>query len=86
MLDGKQEDFRMSVKPKPKKRPADVVANAVHVMRVLTGENDDTPTPGKNAAAAALGKLGGKARSVQLHARQAAHDARNGCRYRDDIP
>lgn len=28
--------------PKGQKRPADVVSNAVHVMKVLTGEADDT--------------------------------------------
>ena len=27
--------------PKGQKRPADVIGNAVHVMRVLTGEADD---------------------------------------------
>jgi hypothetical protein len=29
--------------PKGQKRPADVVSNAVHVMRVLTGEASDGP-------------------------------------------
>jgi hypothetical protein len=29
--------------PKGGKRPADVITNAVHVMRVLTGEAEDAP-------------------------------------------
>jgi hypothetical protein len=28
--------------PKGERRPADVIGNAVHVMRVLTGEIEDT--------------------------------------------
>jgi hypothetical protein len=28
--------------PKGEKRPADVIGNAVHVMKVLTGEIEDT--------------------------------------------
>jgi hypothetical protein len=57
--------------PKGEKRPADVIGNAVHVMRVLTGEIEDTiPTPeseGKDPAAVALGRKGGKARAEGLN-------------------
>ena len=36
----------MPTGPKGEKRPADVIGNAVHVMRVLSGEIEDTiPTP-----------------------------------------
>ena len=44
--------------PKGEKRPADVIGNAVHVMRIATGEiEDDTPPDqGKNQAAVELGK------------------------------
>jgi len=51
--------------PKGQKRPADVVSNAVHVMRVLTGEADDgAPVDdGKDPAAKALGAKGGAARA-----------------------
>ena len=50
--------------PKGQKRPADVVSNAVHVMKVLTGEADDAPAPdGKDPAAKALGAKGGAARA-----------------------
>jgi hypothetical protein len=46
--------------PKGEKRPADVVGNAVHVMRIATGEIEDITTEdGKNAAAVALGRMGG---------------------------
>ena len=46
--------------PKGERRPADVIGNAVHVMRVLTGEIEDTiPDDGKDPAAKALGKKGG---------------------------
>lgn len=53
--------------PKGQKRPADVISNAVHVMRIATGEIDDTPTEdGKNAAAVALGRKGGFARARSI--------------------
>lgn len=53
--------------PKGQKRPADVVGNAVHVMKVLTGESDDeAPDDGKDKAAQALGKRGGKARAASM--------------------
>ncbi|HQT65130.1 MAG: RNA-binding protein [Acidocella sp. 20-57-95] len=50
--------------PKGEKRPADVVGNAVKVMRMATGEEDDVTTPA--SAAATLGKLGGKARAAGM--------------------
>jgi len=50
--------------PKGQKRPADVVGNAVKVMRIATGdEAEDAPV---KSAAAALGSLGGKARAAIL--------------------
>jgi hypothetical protein len=46
--------------PKGEKRPADFIGNAVHVMRVLTGEIEETiPDDGKDPAAKALGKKAG---------------------------
>jgi hypothetical protein len=34
--------------PKGEKRPADVIGNAVHVMRIATGEIEEAaPKPGK---------------------------------------
>jgi hypothetical protein len=52
--------------PKGERRPADVIGNAVHVMRIATGPiEDNVPSPedeGKDPAAVALGRKGGKAR------------------------
>jgi hypothetical protein len=43
--------------PKGQKRPADVISNAVHVMRIATGEIEDAPLTedGKNKAAVQRG-------------------------------
>lgn len=51
--------------PKGEKRPADVVGNAVHVMRIATGEIEEgaEPDDGKDPAAKSLGRKGGRARS-----------------------
>lgn len=64
--------------PKGSTRPADVVGNAVHVMRIATGEiEDDAPADdGKNQAAVALGKKGGAARAQKLTAEERAEIAR----------
>ena len=43
--------------PKGEKRPADVIGNAVHVMRIATGGESETLKP-ENAAAVARGKSG----------------------------
>ncbi len=50
--------------PKGEKRPADVIGNAVKVMRIATGEEEDVVTPA--SAGATLGKLGGQARAKKL--------------------
>ncbi len=66
--------------PKGERRPADVIGNAVHVMRVLTGEIEDTiPTPeseGKDPAAVALGKKGGAARAKSMTTERRAEIAK----------
>jgi hypothetical protein len=58
----------MPTGPKGQKRPADVVSNAVHVMKVLTGDADDgAPVDdGKDPAAKALGARGGAARAKAM--------------------
>ena len=57
--------------PKGEKRPADVIGNAIHVMRIATGEIEETLTEdGKNAAAVALGRMGGKARAEGMTAKR----------------
>lgn len=56
--------------PKGHKRPADVISNAVHVMKIATGEIDEVLTAdGKSAAAVALGRKGGHARAEVLSRR-----------------
>jgi hypothetical protein len=47
--------------PKGEKRPADVIGNAVHVMRIATGEIEEEyeTRPEKNPAAVELGRRGG---------------------------
>jgi hypothetical protein len=53
--------------PKGEKRPADVIGNAVHVMRIATGEIEETiPDDGKDPAAKALGRRGGAARAKAM--------------------
>ena len=50
--------------PKGEKRPADVIGNAVKVMRIATGEEDEALTDdGKDKAAVSLGRRGGEARA-----------------------
>ncbi len=58
----------MTKGPRGQKRPADVVSNAVHVMRVLTGEADDIAPvdDGKDKAAQELGRKGGAARAKSM--------------------
>lgn len=53
--------------PKGQKRPADVIGNAVKVMRIATGEEEEALTDdGKDKAAVSLGRRGGKARAKAL--------------------
>ena len=53
--------------PKGEKRPADVNGRAVMIAKIATSEIDDMTTDdGKNAAAVALGRMGGKARARVL--------------------
>jgi hypothetical protein len=67
----------MPTGPKGEKRPADVIGNAVHVMRVLTGEMEDAiPDDGKDPAAKALGKKGGAARAKNITPERRAEIAR----------
>jgi hypothetical protein len=57
----------MPTGPKGEKRPADVIGNAVRVMRIATGEESDIiPNDGKDPAAKALGAKGGAARAKNM--------------------
>jgi hypothetical protein len=54
--------------PKGQKRPADVIGNAVKVMRILTGEETEEfeADEGKDNAAQSMGRRGGRARAEAL--------------------
>lgn len=58
----------MPIGPNGQKRPADVVSNAVRVMQIATGQiaEPSAASEGKNPAAVALGRMGGKARADSL--------------------
>ncbi len=80
MLSGK---LKMPKSPKGHKRPADVISNAVHVMRIATGEITETLTEdGKNAAAVALGRRGGLARAKSTKKADRVKIARKAARAR----
>jgi hypothetical protein len=69
--------------PKGEKRPADVIGNAVRVMQIATGEIEETTTAdGKNAAAVALGRMGGKARAEGMSAKRRKEIAKKAARSR----
>jgi hypothetical protein len=57
--------------PKGEKRPADAIGLAVMVGKIATGEIEDITTEdGKNAAAVALGRMGGKKRAEGMTAKR----------------
>ena len=71
--------------PTGAKRPADVIGNAVHVMRIATGEVDDAPevtAKAKNAAAIELGRMGGQARAKNLSRKKRTAIAANAAKVR----
>ena len=69
--------------PKGEKRPADVIGNAIKIMRIATGEEShDTPDDGKDCAAQALGRKGGQARANALTKKRRAEIAMAAARSR----
>jgi hypothetical protein len=63
--------------PKGQKRPADVIGNAVHVMRIAIGDIvEEMSNDGKDKAAQSLGKRGGAARAAKLTPEERAEIAR----------
>ena len=63
--------------PKGQKRPADVISNAVKIMRIATGEEEDTVIDdGKDPAAKALGSKGGRKRAENMTPERRAEIAR----------
>jgi len=75
----------MPTGPKGQKRPSDVIGNAVHVMRIATGEIEDDAAPAepeKDPAAQALGKKGGAARAKSMTPERRAEIARRAAKSR----
>jgi hypothetical protein len=69
--------------PKGEKRPADAIGNAIMIGRIATGEIEDLTTDdGKNAAAVALGRMGGKARAAGMTAKRRSEIARKAAKVR----
>jgi hypothetical protein len=75
MLSGKY----MPKTPRGHKRPADVVSNAVHVMKIPTGEIEEALTEdGKSKAAVELGRKGGIARAKNIKKAERVRIAKAG--------
>jgi len=73
--------------PQGQKRPADVIGNAVHVMRIATGQiEESTSSDGKNIHAVKAGSLGGKkggaARARSLTKKQRSASAKKAAKAR----
>ena len=69
--------------PKGEKRPADVIGAAVMIGKIATGEIEDLTTDeGKNAAAVALGRMGGKARAEGMTAKRRKEIAKKAAQSR----
>jgi hypothetical protein len=68
---------------KGERRPADINARAVMIAKIATGELDDVTTDdGKNAAAVALGRRGGKARAAGMSAKKRKEIAKKAAKAR----
>jgi hypothetical protein len=63
--------------PQGQKRPADVIGNAVHVMRIATGEIEETKRDAGTEANRKGGLKGGKARAQTLSKERRAEIAKN---------
>lgn len=68
--------------PQGQKRPADVIGNAVKVMRIATGEGEEDLSPEVKSAAAELGSRGGRARAASLSKKKRAEIARKAAKSR----
>jgi hypothetical protein len=69
--------------PKGQKRRAAVNARAVMIAKIVTGEIENVATEdGKNAAAVALGRMGGKARAAGMSAKRRTAIAKKAAKSR----
>jgi hypothetical protein len=74
----------MPRRPKGEKRPSDVIGAAVMIGKIATGEIEqgNPPGDGKDPAAVALGRKGGKARAEGLSARKRKEIAKKAAKAR----
>ena len=70
--------------PRGERRPGDVIGAAVKVMKIATGEikEDTAEDDGKNKAAQALGRLGGRARAKKLSKKKRSEIAKKAAKAR----
>jgi len=70
--------------PKGERRPADAIGNAIMVAKIATGEIGESPpaAEGKNPAAVALGRMGGKARAEGMTAKRRKEIAKKAAKSR----
>ena len=71
--------------PKGERRPADVIGNAVRVMRIATGEEADTEEhrdPDAVARGSIGGNVGGKIRAAKMTPEERSKSASNAARSR----
>jgi hypothetical protein len=70
--------------PNGEKRPADVIANAVRVMQVATGEAEEelAGDDGKDKAAQEMGRMGAAARARSMTPERRAEIARKAAEKR----
>jgi len=69
--------------PNGEKRPADSIRNAIMIAKIAAGEiKDITTEDGKNAAAVALGRMGGKARAAGMTAKKRSEIAKKAANTR----
>jgi hypothetical protein len=73
--------------PRGEKRPADVIGNAVKVMRIATGEETEELGAAKSAAQE-LGSRGGKVRATRMTPERRAEIARKASlsRWKKEAP
>lgn len=81
----------MPIGPEGQKRPADVVGNAVKVMHIATGQEEEIiEGKKKDPAAQALGSKGGRKRAASLSPERRKEIARKAAKKRwekkDDSP
>jgi len=70
--------------PRGEKRPADVIGAAIKVAKIATGEIDEDThaDDGKDKAAQALGRKGGKARAEKMTPERRAEIAKKAAEKR----